>query len=137
MTGLQNFLTLLRENWTTICAFISITVALYFKIKHEVEKWQNMDEAQQKQELERAKEMLADYILGLCARAEVEWAREGSGLGKIKRSEVIQKVYDAFPDLAYAMTQEEMTTLIDTLIEKALETVRETIRKPGGDSDVA
>ena len=129
MAGLQNFLTLIREHWTTICAIISIVVALYFKIKCEIDKWQNMDEAQQKQELERAKEMLGDYILGLCARAEVEWANEGSKLGPVKRSEVIQKVYDSFPDLAYAMTQEEMINLIDILIDKALETVRETIRK--------
>lgn len=129
MTGIQNFLTFIRENWTTICAFISIVIALYFKIKHEIDKWQNMNEAEQAEELNRAKEMLEDYILGLCARAEVEWANEGSKLGPIKRSEVIQKVYDSFPDLAYALTQEEMTNLIDALIEKALETVRETIRK--------
>jgi len=130
MTGIQNFITLVRENWTTICALITIIVALYFKIKHEIDKWQSMDEAEQAQEIERAKEMLAEYILGLVAKAEVEWAKEGSGLGVIKRSEVIQKIYDAFPDLVYAMPQEELISLIDTLIDKALETVREKIRKP-------
>lgn len=127
MTGIQNFITLIRENWTTICALITILIALYFKIKHEIDKWQSMDEAEQAQAVERAKEMLGEYILGLVAKAEVEW--QGSGLGVIKRSEVIQKIYDAFPDLVYAIPQEELINLIDSLIDKALETVREKIRK--------
>ena len=127
MTGIQNFITLIRENWTTICALITILIALYFKIKHEIDKWQSMDEAEQAQAIERAKEMLGEYILGLVAKAEVEW--QGSGLGVIKRSEVIQKIYDAFPDLVYAIPQEELINLIDSLIDKALETVREKIRK--------
>lgn len=129
MTGVRNFCNFVTNNWTTICIFITIIVALYFKIKSEIDKWQSMDEAEQTQTIERAKEMLAEYILGLVAKAEVDWAKEGTGLGMIKRSEVIQKIYDAFPDLVYAMPQEELINLIDTLIDKALETVREKIRK--------
>ena len=130
MTGVRNFCNFVTNNWTTICIFITIIVTLYFKIKSEIDKWQSMDEAEQAQAVERAKEMLAEYILGLVAKAEVEWAKEGSGLGVIKRSEVIQKIYDAFPDLVYAMSQEELISLIDTLIDKALKTVREKIRRP-------
>ena len=129
MTGVRNFCNFVTNNWTTICIFITIIVALYFKIKSEIDKWQSMDEAEQAQAIERAKEMLAEYILGLVAKAEVDWAKEGTGLGMIKRSEVIQKIYDAFPDLVYAIPQEELINLIDTLIDKALETVREKIRK--------
>ena len=129
MTGVRNFCNFVTNNWTTICIFITIIVALYFKIKSEIGKWQSMDEAEQAQAIERAKEMLAEYILGLVAKAEVDWAKEGTGLGMIKRSEVIQKIYDAFPDLVYAIPQEELINLIDTLIDKALETVREKIRK--------
>lgn len=131
MQAIYNFLQYLNDNWTMILAIIALLFALYMKIKNTVSKWMKMSEEEKQKELEdqvkKAKQAIANYILSLVASAEVDW--EGAGLGVIKRAQVIEKIYKEYPVLLQVVNQEDVIKFIDENIEIALQIVREKIRK--------
>lgn len=131
MQAIYNFLQYLNDNWTMILAIIALLFALYMKIKNTVFKWMKMSEEEKQKELEdqvkKAKQAIANYILSLVASAEVDW--EGAGLGVIKRAQVIEKIYKEYPVLLQVINQEDVIKFIDENIEIALQIVREKIRK--------
>ena len=132
MEAIQRFLNWIIENWTAIVAIIGLLYAIYLKAKNTWEAWQAMTEAQKQEELEKeieiAKKILGELILSLVSRAEIEWKDEGSKLGVIKRSQVIEQVFELLPALSYVTDQEGLMAYIDELIDKALVIVREKIR---------
>lgn len=131
MQAIYNFLQYLNYNWTMILAIIALLFALYMKVKNTVTKWMKMSEEEKQKELEnqvkKAKQAIANYILSLVASAEVDW--EGAGLGVIKRAQVIEKIYKEYPVLLQVVDQEDVIKFIDENIEIALQIVREKIRK--------
>lgn len=137
MAGITNFLTTINENWTAIVTIAVLVFSIYKKAKASIEAWRAktdeekkaaIKEAQDKAE-EAARAALGDFILALVARAEIDWADAGSGIGPIKRAEVIEKIYDKYPVLLNVADKEELIAYIDALIVKSLEIVRETVRK--------
>jgi hypothetical protein len=133
MNGLLSFLQFLDTNWTMLLAILTLIVALYFKAKSAFNKWLVMtDQERQKdaeEQIQRAKQAIANYILSLVAAAEDDWAKYGHGLGAIKRAQVIEKIYKDYPILLKVVDQEELMQFIDAQIDFALETVREKLRK--------
>lgn len=131
MKSIFNLLEFLNENWSMILAILVLLFALYMKIKAVVTKWREMTEEEKQKEIEaqikKAKQAIANYILSLVATAEVDWT--GSGLGPIKRAQVIEKIYKEYPVLLEVVDQEELLLFIDEHIDLALETVRERLRK--------
>lgn len=131
MNGLLHFLQLLDENWTTILAIITLIVVLGFRIKSAINKWLAMTDAERQkateEQIKKAKQAIANYILSLVAQAEVNWSN--SGLGPIKRAQVIEKIYKDYPILLEVVDQRELMTFIDEHIDQALEIVREKLRK--------
>lgn len=136
MEAITRLLTWIRDNWTAIVAIIGLLYAIYLKAKKTWEDWQKMTEEEKQKELEKqieaAKKILAELILSLVSRAEIEWKDEGSKLGPIKRAQVIEEVFEQLPVLAYVADQEELLAYIDELIDKALVIVREKIRTESG-----
>ena len=134
MDGLLNFLKLIEENWTTILAIATLLFAIYMKVKSAVNKWLKMtDEERQKEteeQIKKAKQAIANYILSLVAQAEIDWADKG--LGPIKRAQVIEKIYKDYPILLEVVDQQELMRFIDDHIDLALETVRVKLRKEAG-----
>lgn len=134
MDGLLNFLKLIEENWTTILAIATLLFAIYMKVKSAVNKWLKMtDEERQKEteeQIKKAKQAIANYILSLVAQAEIDWADKG--LGPIKRAQVIEKIYKDYPILLEVVDQQELMRFIDEHIDLALETVRAKLRKEAG-----
>ena len=132
MKAILNFLTWIEENWTMIVAIATLLSVLYFRIKSAINKWLKMtDEEREKEkqeQIKKAKQAIANYILSLVADAEDYWADYGSGLGSIKRAQVIEKIYKEFPILVEVVDQEELMRFIDDHIDLALETVREKLR---------
>lgn len=137
MKGIIHFVGLLNENWTTIVAVATLLFALYLKIKSAVNKWIKMSEEEKQKEIERqitkAKQAIANYILSLVASAETDW--EGTGLGPIKRAQVIEQIYKEYPVLLEVVDQEEIINFIDKHIDQALEIVREKLRKEANISE--
>ena len=131
MTAIYNFLTWIENNWTMIVAIATLLFAIYMKAKSAVNKWLKMtDEERQKEteeQIKKAKQAIANYILSLVASAEIDW--EGSGLGPIKRAQVIEKIYKEYPILLEVVDQRELMRFIDEHIDQALEIVREKLRK--------
>lgn len=127
----MHFLTYINENWTMIVAIVTLLFAIYMKIKSAVNKWLKMtDEERQKEteeQIKKAKQAIANYILSLVASAEVDWS--GHGLGPIKRAQVIEKIYKEYPILLEVVDQQELMRFIDEHIDLALEIVREKLRK--------
>ena len=108
------------------------------EIKKAVDKWLKMtDEEREKEkqeQIKKAKQAIANYILSLVAAAEVDWA--GAGLGVIKRAQVIEKIYKEYPILLDVVDQQELLRFIDEHIDQALEIVREKLRKEANGEDV-
>lgn len=138
MNGLLNFLRLLEQNWTTIVAIVTLLFALYMKAKKEINKWLVMTDAERQKETQeqiaKAKQAIANYILSLVADAEIYW--DGTGLGPIKRAQVIEKIYKEYPILLEVVDQYELMRFIDEHIDLALEVVREKIRKEVSSKEV-
>jgi len=133
MESLVKLAEFVKSNWASATVVIGVVVALYFKIKQEIDKYKKMSEEAKQEEIqkqiEKVRSILADQVLALVAAAEIAWSDEGAKLGPVKRSEVIRKIYVQYPVLTYVVDQEELLSYIDKLIDKALETVREKIRK--------
>lgn len=136
MDGLKNFLQLISDNWTTIVAIAGLAYAIYLKAKKTYTDWIAKTEEEKQAELDKqieiAKKLLGEIILSLVARAEISYKEEGTGLGQIKRAEVIETIFDMLPVLSYVTDQEELLAYIDELIDKALVIVREKIRAETG-----
>ena len=131
MKGILHFLSWINENWTIIVAIITLVFSLYLKAKASFNKWIKMTDEEKQKDLEdqikKAKQAIANYILSFVASAETEW--EGNGLGPIKRAQVIEKIYKDYPILLEISDQREFMKFIDEHIDLALETVRETFQK--------
>lgn len=131
MKGIINFLDWVNANWTMIVAIATLLFALCLKIRNSVNKWLKMTDQEKQKELDenikKAKQAIANYILSLVATAEVDW--EGTGLGPIKRAQVIEKIYKEYPILLEVVDQRELMRFIDEHIDQALEIVREKLRK--------
>ena len=136
MEAIVRLLTWIKDNWTAIVAIIGLIYAIYLKAKNTWDEWQKMTEEEKQKELEKqieaAKKILAELILSLVSRAEIEWKDEGAKLGPIKRAQVIEEVFETLPVLAYVTDQEALMAYIDELIDKALIIVREKIREQTG-----
>jgi len=137
MTAIYNFLTWIENNWTMIVAIATLLFAIYMKAKSAVNKWLEMtDEERQKEteeQIKKAKQAIANYILSFVAQAEIDWAEKG--LGAIKRAQVIEKIYKDYPILLEVVDQQELMRFIDEHIDQALEIVREKLRKENSVDD--
>lgn len=136
MNGIKNFLQLINDNWATIVAIVTLGYGIYVRARKAIATWKAKSEAEKQAEIDlqiaNAKKVIGEQILKLVSKAELEWQSDTCKLGKIRRAEVIEKIYAQYPILLYAADQQEMIAYIDVLIDKALEIVRETIRKETG-----
>ncbi len=119
LTGLQNFLKFINDNWTSIIVCIGLIIAIATKIKDFVGK--TTDE-----KVEIAKSQIKETILKMVAEAEVDY-EEWNKAGSIKRSQVINQIYAKFPILSKVVDQSALTEWIDTLIDESLGTIKETV----------
>lgn len=112
LTGLENFLKLINDNWTTICVIIGLAVGVYQKIKVMMAK---SDE----EKIAIAKQQISEIILHMVGKAEADYA-EWNKAGSIKRSEVIAKIYAQYPILGKVVDQEALIHSLDEEIDMAL-----------------
>jgi len=125
----MNFLSLINEQWPTISACIILIIAIYAKAKKLYMDWQIKTEEEKNMQIQQAKEALKDVVLGLVSQAEIDWNYESTEkLGVIKRSTVIEQIYEKYPILLQVVDKDDLIKEIDRLIDEALITVREKIR---------
>lgn len=119
LTGIQNFLQFIYDNWTTITIIIALLIALYRKIKSFLKK-------SNAEKIEIAKAQAKEIILKWVTDAEMDydtWVKAGA----IKRSQVIKQVFDSFPVLAKFTNQEEIIVWIDQTINDSLKELRKIV----------
>lgn len=119
LDGIQNFLKMVNDNWTVIVIVIGLGIMLYKKIKDFI--YLSEDE-----KIQAAKDQLRNIVLSLVSDAEIDY-KEYQQAGAIKRSQVIDEIFEKYPILTKVTDQEELIAYIDQLIDEALETVRDVV----------
>lgn len=138
MNSLQKTLQFIVNNWSQIIIILTLILTIYTKLKKFIEDWKNKTEEEKKAEAEKAfnkavetaKKALADYILILVSKAEIDWQSEDGKLGKTKRAQVIEEIYKKYPVLEQVEDKKELLEYFDNLINEALKIVREELRQP-------
>ena len=120
MEGLQKFLQILNDNWTSILVCAGLIVGI-------VKKTQDYMSKSQEEKIELAKKQIQTTILKMISDAEVDW-QEWSTAGSIKRSQVIKQIYDEYPILTKVVDQDALIKYIDEQIDGALDTLREIVK---------
>lgn len=112
MNGIKNFLQMINENWTTIVVIISLIFTLCQKIKSFI----NLT---REEKLKIAKSQIKDTILKLVSDAELDYSYLNKS-GEIKRSQVISKIYEAYPILSKVYNKEKVVEWLDKTIDEAV-----------------
>ena len=120
MEGLQKFLQLLNDNWTSILVCIGLVIGI-------VKKTQDYMSKSQDEKIEIAKKQIQTTILKMISDAEVDW-QEWSKAGSIKRAQVIKQIYEEYPILSKVADQKALIEWIDEQIDSALDTLREIVK---------
>lgn len=119
LTGLQNFLNIINDNWTTILVCAGLIVGI-------VKKTQDYLSKSDDEKIEIAKAQIKQVILKKISDAEVDY-EEWNKAGSIKRSQVIAEIYKEYPILSKVVDRTELTKYIDDAIDDALVELRKVI----------
>ena len=119
LNGIQNFLQFVNDNWTSIIIIISLIVAIVQKVRKYFAK-------STEEQIATAKSQISEIVLKLITDAEVDY-KDWEKAGSIKRSQVIQKIFDEYPILAKVADQQEVVNWIDEMIDISLKELRNIV----------
>lgn len=121
MDGFMNFLMFVNNHWTEIIVIIGLLLA----VGKKVAAYLNMSDDEK---IAIAKKQLGETMLKLVTRAEKDynaWVQAGA----VKRSEVIDAIFQKYPILNRVTDQETLIAEIDKMIDAALVEMREIFSK--------
>ncbi len=119
LNGVQNFLELVNNNWTTIMVVIGLAIAVARKVKDYFNKSDD-------EKMEIVKAQIKETILKMVTEAEIDY-EEWNKAGSIKRSQVINQIYGDYPILSKVIDQKALIEWIDETIDESLKTLREIV----------
>lgn len=128
LTGIQNVLEFINENWTAIIIILGLATAV---VKKAVDFFKKSDD----EKIAIAKQQIKETMLKLITDAEEDYW-EWVGAGAIKRSQVIEQIFVLYPILSKVTNQEELIAWIDEVIDESLKTMREIFEKQMADAEV-
>lgn len=123
MNGIQNFLSLINDNWTSVVVIIGLVLAIYKKAKVYFSK--SNDE-----KIAIAKAQIKERMLKMITDAEIDF-EEWNQAGSIKRSQVIGEIFEKYPILSKSINQQEVISWIDEEIDNSLKTLRKVVANKG------
>ena len=129
LNGIQKFLELINDNWTTTMVILGLAAAIAQKAKNYLAKSDD-------EKIAIAKMQIRETILKLVAEAEMDY-EEWDVAGSIKRAQVINQIYEMYPVLSKIVDQPELVAWIDKQIDDALDTLRYIIKENQDDGHVA
>lgn len=129
LNGVQNFLQLVNDNWTTILVCIGLVIAIARKAKAFFTRSDD-------EKVEIAKAQIRETILKMVTEAEVNY-EEWNKAGSIKRAQVINQIYSEYPVLSKVVDQIALTEWIDEVIDNSLKTLREIVAENKKDTAIA
>lgn len=121
LTGIQNVLEYINNNWTAIVIILGLATAVIKKTKDFFSKSED-------EKIAIAKKQINEVMLKLITDAETDyltWVEAGA----VKRSQVINQIFEMYPILSKVANQEELIAWIDYVIDDSLETMREIFAK--------
>lgn len=121
LNGIQKFLELINDNWTTTMVILGLAAAIAQKAKNYLAKSDD-------EKIAIAKMQIRETILKLVAEAEMDY-EEWNVAGSIKRAQVINQIYEMYPVLSKIVEQPELVAWIDEQIDDALGTLRHIIKE--------
>ena len=116
LDGIMKFLTFINDNWMMITTIIGLALAIGKKIKNYMSK-------SREEKIAIAKQQISEGMLKWVSLAERDW-REWEKAGQIKRSQVIDLVFEKYPILSEVTNQEEIIMWLDDTIDEALKEMR-------------
>lgn len=130
LNGVQNFLALVNDNWTTIMVVIGLAIAVARKARDYFNKSDD-------EKIEIAKTQIKETILKMVTEAEIDY-EEWNKAGSIKRAQVVNQIYSDYPILSKVIDQQALIAWIDETIDESLTTLREIVAEnKKGDEAVA
>lgn len=117
MNGIVNFLTFIKENWTTIITIAGLLLWIGLKIKDYIK-------LSKEQKIEMALSNAKKICLSLVTKAEDLF---GSNTGKIKKSYVVDELLNKYPILQEVTTREELEQELDKIIEDSLSQMKQIL----------
>jgi len=117
LIGINRFLNIINENWTTIVVMIGLVVGIYQKIRSYLQY-------SKEERVAIAKAQIRESILSMITKAELDFA-DWNQAGSIKRSQVIQQIYTEYPILSKVIDQNALIGWIDDEINQSLKTLVE------------
>lgn len=119
LTGIQNFLQFINDNWTAIVIIIALVMSIVLKIK-------NLFTKDKDGQIEIAKAQIKQTVLKLITDAEVDYS-DISSAGSIKRAQVIKQIFNDYPILTKVSNQESIIEWIDDTINNSLKELRKIV----------
>jgi len=116
MTGIQNFLMLIYQNWITILVCVGLVVGI---IKRTIWFMAKTDD----EKIEIAKTQITQTMLKMVCKAEIDYDSWNSA-GAIKRSQVIAEIFDKYPILGKVIEQDEVIAWLDEQIDESLKILK-------------
>lgn len=121
MKSLMNLLTFLDENWTYIVIILSLVYGIYKRIMKIIQ-------TSEKSKVDTTIMIVSNIILEKLATAEEDWINYKK-TGTIKRSKVINEIYEQYPILKKYVDQEYIINKLDELIDEGLKTLEKTLQE--------
>lgn len=119
LKGIQNFLELVNENWTTIAVIIGLCFTIAKKVMEFVGHTNE-------ERIMIAKQQIKETILKMILDAELDFD-DWNKAGAIKRSQVISQIYEMYPILSKVIDQNELVKWLDMEINTSLQTLEDII----------
>lgn len=106
----------INDNWFVLAIFIAVVIYVVEELVKRSEE----------ERIAAAKHLIAVSIDAIVAEAELKFA-DYEKSGQLKRSYVIQTIYEKYPVFSKVVEQEELFDWIDKLIEQAVARLKLTI----------
>lgn len=126
LEGIKNFLQFLNNNWTMIVTIVLLALALIKKILDFRKK-------STQEKIEIVKKQIQQSMLKFVTEAEIDY-QEWISAGEIKRSQVINQIYEKYPLLAKVADQDKLIAWLDEIIDEALDTMRDIFEENKNDA---
>ena len=117
MIAIKNALEFINQNWTLIVAICAALFGVYLKIKAFFSQ-------SKENQVRAAIEAVRLSLLSWVTEAELAY---GGGTGAIKRSQVLKKIFEAYPILTQVLDPVELTAKLDKMIDDSLVDMRKLL----------
>lgn len=127
MDSVKNFLQFVYDNWMDIFVCVALIIGIIQKTKSYLSK-------SKEERVEIAKTQIKEIMLKLITQAEIDY-NDWNQAGSIKRSQVIQQIFNEYPILSKVTNQKEIIRWIESEIEYSLNTLDSIIANSGSKSN--